>query len=146
LSGCFFATKAHINNRKKLVKHQYLLHMSPQYGKLWPTSGWERTGSLGHPFKFQRVSRLGSYCTASSSGCQPNFAALNRGRHLYSARRPSRWALANISSSYCFSPFAHNWNYTNLTQEAQLSQSNCQLLHRCRKNRIFERPLLVGWP
>jgi len=27
---------------------------------------------------------------------QPNFAALNRGRHLYSARRPSRWALANI--------------------------------------------------
>ena len=32
----------------------------------------------------------------SSSGCQPNFAALNRGRHLYSARRPSRWALAHI--------------------------------------------------
>ena len=25
-------------------------------------------------------------------------AALNRGRHLYSAGRPSRWALANISS------------------------------------------------
>jgi len=38
------------------------------------------------------------YCTASSSGCQPNFAALNRGRHLYSAGRPSRWALAHISS------------------------------------------------
>ena len=29
---------------------------------------------------------------------QPNFAALNRGRHLYSAGRPSRWALAHISS------------------------------------------------
>jgi len=26
-------------------------------------------------------------------------AALNRGRHLYSAGRPSRWALAHISSS-----------------------------------------------
>jgi len=25
-------------------------------------------------------------------------AALNRGRHLYSAERPSRWALAHISS------------------------------------------------
>jgi len=25
-------------------------------------------------------------------------AALNRGRHLYSAGRPSRWALAHISS------------------------------------------------
>ena len=29
---------------------------------------------------------------------QPNFAALNRGRHLYSAGRQSRWALAHISS------------------------------------------------
>jgi len=27
-------------------------------------------------------------------------AALNRGRHLYSAGRPSRWALAHISSFY----------------------------------------------
>jgi len=36
---------------------------------------------------------------ASSSGRQPNFAALNRGRHLYSAGRPSRWALAHIFSS-----------------------------------------------
>ena len=27
-------------------------------------------------------------------------AALNRGRHLYSAGRPSRWALAHISSIY----------------------------------------------
>ena len=35
----------------------------------------------------------------SSSGRQPNFAALNRGRHLYSAGRPSGWALAHISSS-----------------------------------------------
>jgi len=26
-----------------------------------------------------------------SSGRQPNFAALNRGRHLYSAGRPSLW-------------------------------------------------------
>ena len=33
---------------------------------------------------------------ASSSGHQPNFAALNRGRHLCSAGRPSRWALAHI--------------------------------------------------
>ena len=29
---------------------------------------------------------------------QPNFAALNRGRHLYSAGRPSLWALARSSS------------------------------------------------
>ena len=70
--------------------------MSSQYGELWPTSGWDRFGCLGHPCKFQRVSRLG-FVTAwhSSSGRQPHFAALNRGRQLYSAGRPSRWALAH---------------------------------------------------
>ena len=36
------------------------------------------------------------YCMASSSGRQPNFAALNRGRHICSAGRPSGWALAHI--------------------------------------------------
>jgi len=36
------------------------------------------------------------YSTVSSSGRQPNVAALNRGRHLRSAGRPSRWALAHI--------------------------------------------------
>ena len=41
------------------------------------------------------------YCTASSSGRQPNFAALNRGRHLCSAGRPSRWALAHILVLFC---------------------------------------------
>ena len=32
----------------------------------------------------------------SSSGHEPNFVALSTGRHLYSAGRPSRWALAHI--------------------------------------------------
>ena len=37
------------------------------------------------------------YCTAFKySERQPNFAALNRGRHQCSAGRPSRWALAHI--------------------------------------------------
>ena len=51
---------------------------------------------------------------------QPNFAALNRGRHLYLAGRPSRWALAHISSSSFFLalsqrseigclPYFHTW-------------------------------------
>jgi len=52
---------------------------------------------LGHPSKFQRLSRLGSVTVRySSSGHQPNFAVLNRGRLLYSAGRPSRWSLAHI--------------------------------------------------
>jgi len=37
--GYIFVIKAHIDNRKKLVKQQYLLDMSPQYGELRPTSG-----------------------------------------------------------------------------------------------------------
>ena len=49
------------------------------------------------PCKFQPVSRLGSVTARhSSTGRQPYFAALNRRRHLYSAGRPSRWALAHI--------------------------------------------------
>ena len=45
---------------KKLIKQRYVLHMSPQYGELRPTNGWNPSGSLRHPCKFQRVSRLGS--------------------------------------------------------------------------------------
>jgi len=71
--------------------------MSLQYSELRSTNGWDRFWSLGHPSKFQRVSCLGSVTARHCrSGRQPNFAALNRGRHLYSAGRPSRWALAHI--------------------------------------------------
>jgi len=59
LSGYIFATKAHFENRKKkLVKQQYVLHMSPQYGEFRTSSGSDRLTSLGHPCKFQLVSRL----------------------------------------------------------------------------------------
>jgi len=120
LSGCIFATKAHIDNRKKMLSSNNFSTVPPQYGELRPTSGWDRSGSLRHifphifawtylrhPCKFQRVSHLGSV-TARHYGSrrQPNFAALNRGRHLYSAGRPSRWALAHVSSSFRLSFFS----------------------------------------
>jgi len=58
---------------------------------------------LGHPIINQQVSCLGSITARqSSSGRQPNFAALNRGRHLCSAGRPTRWALACILVTYIF--------------------------------------------
>jgi len=61
---------------------------------------------LGHPSKFQQLSRLGSVAARySSSGRQPNFAVLNRGRHLYSAWRPSPWASAHILVSSIFFSF-----------------------------------------
>jgi len=97
LSGYIFATKAHIDSQKNLVKQQCLSQMSAQYGEHQLTSRWDLLASLGHPCKFQQFSRLGSVTAQHfSSGRQPNFAALNRGRHLYSAGRPSRWALAHI--------------------------------------------------
>jgi len=65
---------------KTSVKQQCLPHMTSQYGELRPNSGCDLLASLGHPCKFQRVSRLGSVTARhSSSGRQPNFAALNRG-------------------------------------------------------------------
>jgi len=82
-------------------------HMFSQYGEYRPTSRWDLLASLGHPCKFQRVSRLGSVTEwHSCSGRRPNFAALNRGRRLYSAGRPSRWALAHISSLFYNSLFS----------------------------------------
>ena len=62
-------------SEKKLVKYQYLLHMSSQYGERWSTSGWDWLVSLGHPSKFQRVSLLGFVTTPTSlNRGQPNFA------------------------------------------------------------------------
>jgi len=60
---------------KKLVKQQYLLHMSSQYGELWPTNGRDWLESLGHTSKFQRVLRVGFVTVPTSlNGGQPNFA------------------------------------------------------------------------
>jgi len=100
LSGYIFATEARIDNRKKRLNSKVSsICLSLHYGELRPTSGLDLLASLRHPCKFQRVSRLGNVTARhSSSGRQPNFAALNRGRHLHSAGRPSRWALAHISS------------------------------------------------
>ena len=60
-------------SEKKLVKQQYL-HKFSLYGERRFTNGWDRLASLGHPQKFQRVSRLG-FVTAPTSlkGDQPNF-------------------------------------------------------------------------
>ena len=92
---------------KKTCYTEISPHMSLQYGELRPISGWDRFVSLGHPSKFQRLSRLRSFVIARyfSSGRQPNFAVLNRGRHLYSAGRPSLWASAHILVSICFTLF-----------------------------------------
>jgi len=48
LSGNIFATKVHVDNRKKM-----LIAISPPHVlTIWPTSGWDRFGCLGHSTNF----------------------------------------------------------------------------------------------
>jgi len=76
---------------KKLVKQQYLPHMSYNMVNFGPLAAEIVSLVLGTPANFNGSSRLGSVTARySSNGRQPNFAVLKRGRHLYSAGRPSR--------------------------------------------------------
>jgi len=92
LSGCIFAAKDVSTIGKNLLNtdtSSTCPHNMVNFGLLTAEICWQ---VCGHPCKFQRVSHLGTVTARhSSSGRQPNFAAFNRGRHLYSAGRPSRW-------------------------------------------------------
>jgi len=103
LSGYIFAIKARIDNRKNLLNSNVsptCPHNMVNFGQLPAEICWRVWGR--HPCKFQRFSHLGSVTAwHSSSGRQPNFATLmNRGRHLYSAGRPSlgHWPRFLVSS------------------------------------------------
>ena len=89
---------------KNLLSSNMSSRCPPQYGELRPTSSWDRFDSLRNPHQISSgfTSWQRYYCTACSSAHQSNFAALNRGRHLCSAGRPSRWALAHILVSLWF--------------------------------------------
>jgi len=96
-----FGTKACIDNRKKKLLNTNTSSTCSDnmvnFGLLTTEICWRVWGT---PADFKGVSRLGSVTARHSSSVrQPNFAALNRGRHLYLAGRPSHWALAHISSS-----------------------------------------------
>jgi len=68
----------------------------------------------------------------SSNGRQANFAALNRGRHLYSAGRPSRWALAHILVECTFSlPLSQTLTFRPVSADVDLSPSVSRRQHTC---------------
>jgi len=78
--------------------------MSSQYGELRPTSGFEIVSLVwGIPvpgnFNGFRVLLWAALLHGTLVVGVSQTAAFNRGHHLYSAGRPSRWALAHISSS-----------------------------------------------
>jgi len=60
------------------------------FGKLTAEIG---SGIWGTPANFNGFRVLAALLHGTLT---PTSAALNRGRHLYSAGRPSRWALAHI--------------------------------------------------
>ena len=69
-----------------------------------PTNGWDLLASLGHPSNFSALPH-----GILVAGVSQTFTALNRGRHLYSAGRPSRWALAHILVNFGTPIYRWKW-------------------------------------
>ena len=109
LLGYIFANKALIDNPKKNLLNSNISSTCPHsmvnYGPLGAEIGsvvWDTSVTVNFNW-FHVLAQVGSITARhSSNGCQPNFATLNRGRHLYSAVRPSCWALAHILVAYNF--------------------------------------------
>ena len=154
LSGYTFATKARIDNRKKLLNiniSSTCPHNMVNFGQLeakvvslvWGTPAnfngfrvlasllqrrrlteasqtlhgvWPSPGLVHYIHTFGGSCPVTEFCQVQHSlcvqvlrfpsGCQPKFVTLSRGRHLYSAGRPSRWALAHILVLMCLCVFS----------------------------------------
>ena len=105
LSGHNFATKAPIDNRKKNSLNSNVsptgLHNMVNFGPLAAEICW-RVWGTATPANFNGFRVLAVLLHGTLAVGVSHFAALNRGRHLYSAGRPSRWTLAHISSLVVF--------------------------------------------
>jgi len=100
LSGYIFATKACIDNRKKRVKQQYLPTCPHNMVNFSPLAAEIFSLVWGTPGNFNGFRVLAALLHGTLVVGVSQTAALNRGRHLYSAGRPSHWALTHISSYY----------------------------------------------
>jgi len=99
LSGYIFATKACIDNQKKLVKQQNISSACPHnMVNFGPLAAEIVSLVWGTPGNFNGFRVLAALLHGTLVVGVSQTAALNRGRHLYSAGRSSRWALAHISS------------------------------------------------
>ena len=86
--------EACMDNQKKLLSNNISSRCSyniVNFGPLTAEIYWRVWGTPAN-FSWFRVLAALLY----SSARQPNFAALNRGNHLYSKGRPSRWTLDHI--------------------------------------------------
>jgi len=96
-SGYIFATKACIDNRKKnLLSSNTSSTCAYNMVNFGPLAAEIVCLVWGTPANFNGFRVLAALLHDSQVVHQPHFAALNTGRHLCSAGRPSGWALAHI--------------------------------------------------
>jgi len=97
LSGYIFATKAQVESWKKNLLSSNMSSTCPHnmvnFGRLTAEIG---SGVWGTPADFNGFRVLAALLHGSQVVSVSQTSALNRGRHLCSAGRPSRWALAHI--------------------------------------------------
>ena len=104
LSGYIFATTACIDNRKKnLLSSNISPTCSYNMVNFGPLAAEILSLVWGTPGNFSGFRVLAASLHGTLVMRVSQTAALNRGCHLYSTGRPSRWAFAHISSSSAFS-------------------------------------------
>ena len=98
LSGYIFATGARIDNRKNSLSSNTSSTCPHNMANLGPLTAEIGSGVWGTPSDFNRFHVLAALLHGTLVVGVSQTAAFNRGRHLYSAGRPSGWALGHISS------------------------------------------------
>jgi len=104
LLGYIFGTKARIDNQKKTLLISNMSSTCPHNMVNFGLLAARSVGEFEVPLQISTVSRLGSVTAPhSSSGRQPKLAALNRGRHLYSAgsRHVGLWPTSLVMATGC---------------------------------------------
>jgi len=104
LSGYIFATNACIDNRKNLLSSNSSSTCPHNMVNFGPLAAEIVSLVWGTPGNFNGFRVLAALLHGTLLVGASQIAALNRGRHLYWAGRPSRWALAHISSYYTIIP------------------------------------------
>jgi len=127
LSGYIFAIKACIDNRKSLLNTDTsptCPHNMVNFSPLAAEICWRAWGT---PVNFNGFRVLAALLHGSLVLGVSQAAALNRGRHLYSAGRPSRWTLAHILVSSIFL-FSCPCFLTRWTPRAHTLRQNAKLI------------------
>ena len=103
-SGYIFANKACIDNRKNLLSSNISSTCPHNMANFGPLAAEIVSLVWGTPANFNGFRVLAALLHGTLVVGVSQTAALNRGRHLYSAGRPSRWAFAHILVLLCFFP------------------------------------------